>query len=324
MNKQVQTFLFLIFLLLNSFQLISQTILSDDIEDYDTQSPLCPQADHWTTWTGVEGGALDVPVVLPLTNSTNHAVLFEGHFTFPSGGPEDIILKLGDLTSGKYIVSFDMYIPDADGAYYNFQHFETPGIEWAFDVDIQAGGIINGTTMANLGVSGGNLTSFNVQRGKWVTWDHYIDLDNDWIRLEVDSFNVGEWQFSSQAGTIQTGTNQLGGINFYPLDGGNHFFIDNIHVQVDNIVSVESHTATSIQVYPNPSSDFIYFDFGKYNIDNQQSFDIEIYDQQGKMMKQYFSVNRQEKISIQELSSGTYFYKLVRGENIYNGKITKL
>jgi len=323
MKLKVQLLYLLFFLSLNSSFLFSQSVIFDDFENYDTQNPLCPQVEHWTTWSGNEGGAEDVPIVQPEPNSTNHAIPFQGHVNSPNGGPEDIILKLGDLTSGKHLVSFDMLIPNADGAYYNFQHFESPGIEWAFSVDISSGGIINGTTMAHVTVGGGELLFFTIQRGQWVKWEHYIDLDNDIISLVIDSFPVGEWTFSRQAGTAQLGTKQLGGINFFPLDWSYNFFIDNLNFENITPVSVSAPNVQPLQIYPNPSQNSIYFDLGKNNIDKLQSFEVIFYNQQGGIVKEVSSIKNKESIPIQELSSGTYFLKAVGESNSFYGKVIK-
>ncbi len=49
-------------------------------------------------------------------------------------GSTDLVKPLGDLTSGNFELSFNMYVPANFAGYYNIQHFEQPGIEWALEV----------------------------------------------------------------------------------------------------------------------------------------------------------------------------------------------
>lgn len=214
--------------LLSVSEAFGQIILTETFEGYSKTQLLCEQSDLWRTWSGESGGREDAPLVFAYPN-TNTALKVKGSSHGPSGGPTDIVLPLGDLKEGLYAVSFDIYIPDAAGAYYNFQHFTTPGIEWAFSFTVEAGGIIDGSTIATIEV-GGERTEFDIERGKWVRLEHLIDLDNDAIWLMVDSRYAQQWKFSSQT-TDRSGTLQLGGINFYPLDYWNEFYLDNFTVE---------------------------------------------------------------------------------------------
>jgi hypothetical protein len=109
-----------------------------------------------------------------------------------------------------------VYFEDADGMYYNFQHFETPGEEWAFEVECHSGGVINGMTDCSV-LLGGAREYFTIVRGGWTKMGHIIDLDNDEVTLLANDIPVYSWPFSWQANET-SGTNQLGGVNFFPRD----------------------------------------------------------------------------------------------------------
>jgi uncharacterized protein YkuJ len=72
----------------------------------------------------------------------------------------------------------------------------------------------------------------------------------------------------------------------------------------------------SINVYPNPASDFVTF---KLN-GNENDFSIELFDYQGRKV---ISQMAQSGISfsVQNLAAGMYVYKLNDGKNIYTGKL---
>jgi hypothetical protein len=121
-----------IFLGISSF---SQTVLFEDNFDALTAGQkFVLQADQnwWDTWSNAPGGTEDGVVSDAQSNSPSNSI-----FTSINN---DIILKLGDRASGEYEVEFYMYIATANGAYFNTQHFESPGSEWAYGVYFDPGG----------------------------------------------------------------------------------------------------------------------------------------------------------------------------------------
>lgn len=188
-------------------------IIDDNFDSY-TLGPLGPQAGHWTTWSGNEGGSEDGIVTDDLGSN---ALKIEGQ---AGGGPQDVLLKLGDKTSGMYIVEWEMLIPGGAAGYYNIQHFEAPGMEWAIELTFATNGI------ADLDV-GGATYNFTFPFDEFFNVRHIIDLDNDRIYLYVDGGFVRSWTFSWQAGSAN-GTKQLGAVDFYPTDGDNFYYVDNV------------------------------------------------------------------------------------------------
>jgi hypothetical protein len=124
------------------------------------------------------------------------------------GDVTDLVLKLGNKTSGKYQVDFKYFISSGGkGAYFNIQHFESPGIEWAMEVYFDPIG--NGT----LTVGGADYVFTNTV-DEWIEISNVIDLDNDLAQCTIDGTLVHEWPFHYEASGTE-GTLQLGGINFY-------------------------------------------------------------------------------------------------------------
>ncbi len=77
----------------------------------------------WTTWSNAPGGAEDG--VFAEQNS------MAAHFTYGN----DQVLDLGNVTTGTWELSFDMYIPNGKDAYNNILHiFNGSGSEWATEV----------------------------------------------------------------------------------------------------------------------------------------------------------------------------------------------
>ncbi len=189
-----------------------RVLLEDDYESYPVGEE--PVADYIQPWAaGVGLGTI----------STDQAVSGEQSYLITGDGSDvDPILLLGDQTEGHYIVSWEMYIPEGNGAFYNIQHFEESGIEWAFQLTIETDGV------ATLDAGEAARVTFDFPRDGWVTMAHYIDLDNDVIRLYVDGDFISSWPFNWQ--TFETsGTKQLGAINFYPRSTDDVIYIDDFY-----------------------------------------------------------------------------------------------
>lgn len=179
----------------------SQTLpYNDNFESYTTGGGLAYQSGTWwTTWSNAPGGAEDGKISEAFAHSPVKAVVIEG--------TNDQVLKLGNKTSGHYELKWWMYVETGKAGYYNLQHFESPGIEWALETYLNANG--SGKLTA-----GGVDYTFTYPKDTWFEVKHDIDLDADLIKMYVNGTMVHEWPFSYQASSV-TGTKQLGGVNFY-------------------------------------------------------------------------------------------------------------
>lgn len=211
--------MFFIMSLLVICWLNGQTVLySENFDSYTAGQMFVQQSGGypWMTWSNQPGGPEDVPVTNTLSRSNPNSLYF-------SNTQDDIILKLGNRTSGKYIIEFYYYIPAGKGAYFNVQHFEQPGIEWAIEVYFGNNGT-GRTTVNNVNVNFGHVLN------SWIKIETIVDLDNDTAWLKIDDSLVRTWKFSMQSNAA-TGTKQLGAINFYggALPGQSpEFYLDDV------------------------------------------------------------------------------------------------
>ena len=90
------------------------TIICDDFDAYVTGA-LGPQADHWTTWSGDEGGAEDGIVTNDAAFSGDNSFVIQGQ-----NGPQDVLLLLGNLTAGNYRLDDGVASPGVGGGVGNF------------------------------------------------------------------------------------------------------------------------------------------------------------------------------------------------------------
>ena len=200
----------------------SQNVLyQDNFESYTVGNYMASSNPaHWTTWSNSPGTGEDGIIANTYAHSPTKSVRVD-----ETDGQTDLILKLGNKTSGVYDVSWYIYVPSGYAGYYNFQHFETPGLEWACEIYFN----IDGTGRVDAG--GANAASFNYAHDTWVYCQHHIDLDANWAELYINGNLVHDWQWSMQAAGAP-GTKQLGGVDFYAgvVAGSNNdlYFIDDV------------------------------------------------------------------------------------------------
>jgi type IX secretion system substrate protein len=182
------------------FASFSQVIYEDNFDAYTTGGYLAEQSADWTTWSGAPATAEDAFISDEQAMTVPNSVKVDG--------TTDLVKPLGDLTSGNFELSFNIYVPANFAGYYNIQHFEQPGIEWALEVYFDD----DGTGYISAG--GANAATFTYTPDTWVPVVHNIDVTNDLAELYIEGTFVHSWQFSLQAdGTA--GTKQLGGVNHF-------------------------------------------------------------------------------------------------------------
>jgi len=239
MNKKLLSFisLFLLGVTINA-----QTILmTDSFETYTAGGFLAQQATPtWTTWSNNPGSAEDATISTEQANSPTQSVKI-------ANTSMDLILPLGNKTSGKFNVSFHYYIPSGFGGYYNIQHYENPGIQWAFEVYFGNGG--TGNIKAN------NITTnFTHGNDEWIFIENIVDIDLDSAWFYVNGSLIHNWQFSTQAGG-GAGAAQLGSVNFY---GGaitgqtpTYYFDDVTYTELAQPVAPPTINVSTTDVYTN-------------------------------------------------------------------------
>ncbi|PCJ25547.1 MAG: hypothetical protein COA97_07720 [Flavobacteriales bacterium] len=195
----------------------AQTVLlADSFETYTNGGFLAQQATNgWTTWSNAPGTAEDATISQNFANGGVQSALIQG--------TNDMIFPLANKTSGKYNVSFWMYMPTGFGGYYNLQHYQAPGIEWAVEVYFGDNGI--GEILAN-----GTTTPISHSNSAWVFVENHVDIDTDTAAIFIDGVHIVTWPFATQAGG-GVGAAQLGGVNFYAgaLTGQTPtYYLDNV------------------------------------------------------------------------------------------------
>lgn len=228
----------ILFFTVAAFSTQAQTTLyQENFDGFTVGEGVADQAgDPWTTWSETPGSSED-PVISDLYSSSpsNSVNILEGN---------DAVLLLGDKTSGRYKVSFKIYIPGGKVAYFNvLQDFAGTNSEWGTQLYFDNGG----EGRIDAGAESSNTFEYNYN--EWILIESYIDLDNDWADVFVGGELIASWQWT--LGTFGTpGPLQLGAVNFYAWDetGTPDYFVDDILYQTMPLGDAPTDLAAQINV----------------------------------------------------------------------------
>jgi len=196
--------LLFLFAMLASGALFSQIVLlNENMDSYATGSFLGIDNPTWfTTWSNLPGSGEDAQILTNYAHSGTKSASAD-----LAGGQTDCLLKLGDKTTGTYEVKWWMYIETTKCGYYNIQHFEAPGVEWAFEIYFRTNGTIELTR-------GGTLITGTYPKATWFEVKNIVKLDADSIYLYINGTLLNAWPFHwINSSTI--GTKQLGAVDLF-------------------------------------------------------------------------------------------------------------
>ena len=183
--------------------------------------------------SGTVGGDEDALVTDENSTRGNQSAEVEGTVT-------DLLMLMGDKTTGSYYVQAKYYIESDYAGYINIQHFESPGIEWAHEIYFSATNL-KGDYNGFMWAGSADSVYITFPYDQWMTMSWNVDLDEDWVEFYLDGEMQHEWQFSLQA-QGEPGTKQLGAFDIYagsiagqPI----HYYFDEIGFAVLQAGSVE-------------------------------------------------------------------------------------
>ena len=285
----------LLIILMGCTPLLFGQNLSDSFDTYTSGDMLASQsAGLWTTWSNSPGTAEDAEISMEYAYSEPNSVKLE------TGGSTDVILPLGNQTSGDWNMSFMMLIPSANGAYFNMLHdFNGNNSNWAFDVFFSETG--DGTVTIG-GAASTNTLSFTFEHDKWFLVSFDINVYEGTIDGAIDGANLSwDWTIgsSSESSTI-------GALNLYAfaLEGETGlYYIDDVSFMQTDMEIEELDIA--LNVYPNPVSDQLIID-----TKNLQGATCEIISILGSQIYTKTLFSNREFIDCSDWDSGIYFIQI--------------
>jgi hypothetical protein len=200
----------------------SQTVLyEDNFDSYPLNSFLhTVNPTWWSTWSGGTD-AEDMQIVDTYSQSPSQSARAD-----KIGGQTDCLLLLGDRVSGVYQLSWWMYIATGKCGYFNMQHFESPGIEWAYEIYFRTDGSIEC-------LQGGNTLGGTYPHDVFFQVINDVDLDADLVTVTINGTVIGSWPISDEAQNAG-GTKQMGAIDFFDGEASGsgetpEYFVEDIY-----------------------------------------------------------------------------------------------
>lgn len=209
-------------------------IICDNFDTYNAAMKLGPQATWWSTWSGTEGGTEDGIVSIEQANTPLNSLKVIS--TAATGGPQDVVLNLGNKTTGNYELSWKMFVPAGKNGYYNIQNV-LPIAAGDWNLDVNFGNASTGTV--NVG-AGAILTTFTYPNAQWFDVKHKIDLDNNLLTLYINGNFVIKMPFAKN----------LGGVDFFGTNNVSTYYVDDVsYVKLPSVVYNVDICEAAVDIY---------------------------------------------------------------------------
>jgi len=232
MRKLITSLFFFVFLFTFSFAQPNPILFSDNFDSYTAGTGLAAQnPSFWTTW---DGGAGEDPLVSNAFShsSPNSVVIIQDN---------DLVKPFGTTpyTSGRYKISFFVYIPASKAGYFNtLALFSGNNSQWALECYFDLGG--NGRFF------GGSSTAvtFSWPIATWFPVEIEVDLGADLGVATINGTAILSWQWTLGA-SGSGGPLTLHASDFYGDNANCQMFIDDYSVVDLNVVPVELSAFTA-------------------------------------------------------------------------------
>lgn len=195
---------------------LSAQIFSYDFEQCNVGDKVSETlGEPWTTWNNAPGSSEDAVITDEFSLDSKALKIDNGN---------DLVLKLGDQTTGAYNMSFDMYIPEGKEGYFNILHvFNGSNSIWAQQI------WLNSEAYGNNFSPGGEYSDFEVPYDEWFHIDIDVYLDDALACLKLNDKLIIVWDYTRYSTAKYC---SLAAMNFYPSNQTsaekNGFFIDNV------------------------------------------------------------------------------------------------
>jgi hypothetical protein len=188
------------------------SIICDNLDSYVTTLKVGPQATWWTTWSGPSGEGTPEDGIVTTEQAASAPNSMKVISTTAGAGPQDVMLDLGNKSTGNYSLKWKFYVPANKQAYYNIQNVvPLAGGAWNMDVLFDGG---EGT----VSVTQVDKFTFTFPHDAWFTIEHKADLDNNILKYYINNVFVGSIPYP----------NNLGGIDFFGTTNTSVMYVDDV------------------------------------------------------------------------------------------------
>ena len=200
-----------------------QLLYEENFDSYNVGDAITQVSQAFDLWP--VAGATDAFVSNDASWSGANSLKIEGELI---GGPMDVVLIAG--LEGIYEFTFRLLVPPGASGYYNFQENIVPGVEWAFECNLNSDGTIRYAVDPLADGSDGPEFTTTYSYGSWIEIKHEFDTDANLMNTLIDGECVGELPYDGQL---------IGGLNFYAGGDGLTlplYYVDDISVTTLDIL----------------------------------------------------------------------------------------
>lgn len=296
--------------------------ICDNFENYSLGT-LATQGTCWTTVSGFAEGVQDGKVI---SSENNQSLSIKGSRNFFN--QPNMVLQLGSRTSGRYILKFKLFIENNDRAFYQLFHTFSAGSN---SNEVGHSVYFNGNGRGQMRVGGADFY-FNYPTGEWIEVLQDINFGNHTSTLLLNGSQIHEWPFAYQANST-SGVEQIAGLNFSSFNSKYEYLVDEISFEkVNSFTDVEERNNEvetsfitqnlSLDVYPNPVSEFLYIEFQSAN---SQLIELVLSDANGRQLlqREYDAELIHETLDMQAYPVGVYVLQIRQGDKITIKKVVK-
>jgi len=273
---------------------VNAQIIEDDFEFYDLGDMGNQNPGVWSTWSGVPDDGSNIIV------ADDNTIDDQSGYVGPDS-VQDVMLLLGNETSGDYTLAFEMYVTSGSTGYFNIQGETESGGAGAGGT-----GVFNSSNLYFNNAGGAPGVFEDETTGEtgtypedaWFPVSIYLDVDGLTYVISIDGSAVNAVPVPFQADAT------LGGIDFFSIDAQNNYWIDNVLFVNGTIGASDDFSADKFSVYPNPVQDVL-------NIRSTTSVDaIAVYDVLGKLVLEATPDAISPSVDMSALTSGAYLVKV--------------
>ena len=282
---------------------------ADNFDIYTAGQMLaCQNPVDWTTWS-----------ISPCSKTEDARVSDVQAYSPPNSfvvvQNNDVVHPLGDLTYGKYSISFRTYLATDRTGYFNtLSGFTGGAYEWAMECFFNSGG------QGSLNAGGTGVASFTFPYNTWNLVELIVDIDNDLAEFKFNNTSIYSWPWSSGA-TGSGGQLQLAATDFFGATTLDQMYVDDYAIVDLHLVSVENTPLLAndfvlYQNYPNPFNPSTLI---KYSVAKEGFVNISVYNLLGEkvatLVNSFMKTGSYDiSFNASSLSSGVYFYSINAGD----------
>jgi hypothetical protein len=226
----------------------------------------CSNPTVWTTWSNAPCGPEDALVSNTFSfSSPNSAKILQN---------DDLVKDFGPAyTSGKYKISFRVYIPAAKAGYFNtLATFAGGTSDWALEVYFDAGGA------GRVNPNGPVPATFTWTAGQWNLVEHIVDLDNNLGEVKFNSVLIHSQQYTLGAYTTVVPLT-LDANDFFGATANDEMYFDDYTLENLTVVPVELSAFTA-----NVNNGNVVLNWTTETELNNQGFEIERRSSEGQFV----------------------------------------